>query len=115
MPDTYVIHWADPARRRDGLRAIIGDEAACIREIMAGDEFLANEVTKIERYNADPDDGSAEVVSLQEVAQTIARLAGINQDEGGDITSEVYDFIHDHAGSAYARGLRIRGSVYEAA
>jgi len=117
MPDTYVIHWTMPDRRTgrtlDVQSLVLGDEAACARAFMAGDEFTADRVRRIDCYDAA--EGWAKLVPLEDIARTIARLAEIEQAEGGDITSEVYDFVHDWAGAAYARGLRIRGSAYEAA
>lgn len=104
MASTYVIHWQD--KRLIGQHLLIGDEAACVRAIMAGDPFTADLVTKIEWY--DTDEAFSREISLEDVARVVANRAQIEEwNGGGGITPAVRNFIHSHAGLAWARGLKI--------
>ena len=108
MSETWVIHWANKCEQ--GLRAIIGDQAACVREIVAGDEFMADEVVLIEV--SDPDEGWAKYVPLEEIAREVASYEA---DNGGEITTPVRDFIEHYGGLAMARGLRVIDRTFSAA
>ncbi len=117
MPDTYVIHWTLACKRTgrtwDCQSFLLGDEAACAREIMRGDEFGAERVRRIDCYDAE--EGWARLVSLEDMARAMARIAEAEQPGGGTITREVRDFIETHGSLALARGLIVADGLEHAA
>lgn len=111
MAETYVIHWH--GKRNTGLHSMIGTEAACVRKIMSEEDLRPDEIVKVECYFCD-ERWSRDVT--EDVARAVAKQAQRDQDAGGDgITERLRDFLEQHAGLSWVRGLRVVDLAFAAA
>jgi hypothetical protein len=111
MSETYAIHWAD--KRWDGARLIVGNLAACAREILKCDDLDPRTITRIDSY--DPDEGWARPVLLDDVARAIVSRAHTDWLEGsGGVQPEVRDFVDEHGGVRLGMALHVIDRAFAA-